>query len=138
VDKGVLRTDDLKLTAEAGMATAAGAADLPRWTMDFKSEFRLTEHPKAPPFRMEVRGPIDNPRRVFRFEQLQTFLLQRGIGTLLRKALPEPRTQGGGGAQTQPSEPSQPSQPSQPQEEQKPLSPGDELLRGIFETLRKR
>ena len=121
VEKGVLRTDDLKLVAEAGEGTAKGTASLPRWTMDFTTQFKLTEHPKAPPFGMQVQGPIDNPRRIFRFEALQTYLLQRGVGTLLRKALPQQPEQGGG---------------EQPQEKRPPT--GEELLRGIFENLRRR
>jgi uncharacterized protein involved in outer membrane biogenesis len=121
VEKGVLRTDDLKLVAEAGEGAAKGTASLPRWTMDFTTQFKLTEHPKAPPFGMQVQGPIDNPRRIFRFEALQTYLLQRGVGTLLRKALPQQPEQGGG---------------EQPQEKRPPT--GEELLRGIFENLRRK
>jgi hypothetical protein len=70
---------------------------------------------------MQVQGPIDNPRRIFRFEALQTYLLQRGVGTLLRKALPQQPEQGSG---------------EQPQEKRQPT--GEDLLRGIFENLRRR
>lgn len=88
IRNGVIRTNDMKLQADAGLGTAKGYADLPRWRMDVRSQFRLTEHPKAPPFGMRVVGTIDNPRRVFQFKELQTYLLQRGVGTLLRKAFP--------------------------------------------------
>jgi AsmA protein len=93
IKNGVVRNDDLRLVAEGGEARAAGTADLPRWHMDFNGQFHLTAHPKAPPFTMRAVGPIDNPRRLFKFDKLQAYLLQRGIGSLLRKAFPGSRRQ---------------------------------------------
>ena len=122
VDKGVLRTNDLTLTAQAGRGQATGYADLPRWNMDMTAEFSLTEHPKAPPFSMTARGPIDNPQRIFHVEKLQAYLLQRGVGTLLKKALPKAQ---------QPAQPQQ--QPAQPQQ-QKPQRPED-ILKGLLKGL---
>ena len=89
IKKGVLRSNDIRLVADAGEGRATGFANLPRWHMDFDSQFQLTEHPEAPPFGMRAVGPIDDPRRFFKFEKLQSFLLQRGIGTLLRKVFPK-------------------------------------------------
>lgn len=89
IDKGMFRTSDLRLVADGGQGRARGAADLPRWTMNFLAEFQLTEHPNTPPFGMIVRGPIDNPKRIFKIKKLQAHLLQRGIGGLLRRALPQ-------------------------------------------------
>ena len=117
IKNGVVRNNDLRLVAEGGEARAAGTADLPRWHMDFNGEFRLTEHPKAPPFSMRAVGPIDNPQRLFKFNKLQAYLLQRGIGSLLRKALP------GGRRQSVP----QQQQPKKPRLED--LIPG--LLKGL-------
>jgi len=124
IRNGVLRTNDVKLQADAGLGTARGFADLPRWTMDFTSQFRLTEHPKAPPFGMRVVGPIDNPKRVFQFKELQTYLLQRGVGTLLRKAFPGKIP---GGAPGAPGTPQQQQQPAKPRIED--IIPG--LLKGL-------
>ena len=89
IDKGVVRTDDLRLVAQGGEGKGAGRIDLPRWVLDMRAEFRLTEHPKAPPFGMRVSGPIDAPSRKFETERMQAFLLQRGVGTLLKKVLPK-------------------------------------------------
>lgn len=121
IRKGVLTTNDLRLIADGGEGRVTGSATLPEWTMDFLGQFYLTDHPKAPPFGMQVVGPIDNPRRIFRFEQLQAFLLQRGVGTILKKLFPGQQGSGSSGQQ----------QPSQPEKK-----PGlDELLPGLFKQL---
>ena len=117
IKKGVVHNNDLRLVAEGGEARAAGSADLPRWHMDFNGQFQLTEHSKAPPFAMRAVGPIDNPKRIFKFDKLQAYLLQRGIGTLLRKVFP------GGRRRTAP----QQQAPKKPRFED--LIPG--LLRGL-------
>jgi len=124
IKNGVLRTDDMKLQADAGLGTARGFAHLPRWNMDFTSQFRLTEHPKAPPFGMRVVGAIDNPKRVFQFQELQTYLLQRGVGTLLRKAFPG-KVPGG----TAPAPAPQQQQPAKPRIE--------DVLPGLLKSLGK-
>ena len=125
IDKGVLRTDDLRLVAKAGEGRATGFADLPRWKMDFTAEFRLTEHPEAPPFGMRAYGPLDDPRRVFKFDKLQSYLLRRGISSrlqnLLRKAAPQ-------AAAPRPAEPQQ----AQPQQKPQRVKPKD-ILRGLLE-----
>ncbi len=88
IRNGVMRTNDIRLLADAGEGRAAGFADIPRWHMDFNGEFRLTEHPKAPPFEMRAVGAIDDPARKFNFEKLQSFILQRGIGSIIDRVLP--------------------------------------------------
>jgi uncharacterized protein involved in outer membrane biogenesis len=131
IRKGVLRSNDILLVADAGEGRAAGVANLPQWHMDFNSEFRLTEHPKSPPFGMRAVGQIDNPRRIFKFDQLQSFLLQRGIGTLLRKVFPD-------GRRSAPATQSQPEQPvqQQPQQQQQPKKPRlEDILPGLLKGL---
>jgi uncharacterized protein involved in outer membrane biogenesis len=128
IENGLVKNNDLRLVAEGGEARAAGTADLPRWHMDFNGQFRLTEHAKAPPFGMRAVGPIDNPNRIFKFDKLQAYLLQRGIGTLLRKVFP-------GGRPRSASQQQQKQPLSQPQEQQ-PRKPRLEdlipsLLKGL-------
>ena len=134
IDKGVLRSDDLRMVAEAGEARAKGSADLPRWTMDFTGEFRLTEHPKAPPFGVRWRGPLDNPKPTLKLEKLQAYLLQRGlqrgVGKLLQGVLPGIRRPPQ--PAPQPDKP-QTQQPQPPPEKPRRLRPED-ILRGLLET----
>jgi hypothetical protein len=128
----VVRTKDMKLVADAGEGLATGFVDLSRWNMDMVAQFRLTEHPNAPPFGMRVTGAPDNPRRLFKFDKLQGFLLRRGIGSLLNEVLK------GRVKQQQPTSPTpqQPQQQPQPQQPEK-LQPQD-LIRGLLEGLQRR
>lgn len=132
IRKGVLRTNDIQLIADAGEGRATGFANLPLWQMDFNSQFRLTEHPNAPPFGMRAVGQIDNPRRIFKFDQLQSYLLQRGIGTLLRKVFPGSR-RGTTAPQSQP-QGGQTQQPAQQQQQPRKLRLED-ILPGLLQGL---
>lgn len=112
IDKGILRTDDLKLVAASGEGLGKGTVDLPRWRIDMATDFRLTKHPKAPGFGILVQGPLDAPRQTIRAEALQGFLIQRGVGSLLQKVLPKqkapteaPLGSGQAPAETQPQQP---------------------------------
>lgn len=71
IDKGVVRSQDLTVTANAGQGIAKGFADLPKWNMDFKGNMTLSQDaltsllrgaskaPKAIPFR--IYGALDKP-----------------------------------------------------------------------------
>ncbi len=88
IAKGVVTTRDMHMVAEGGEGRAAGTADLPGWLVDLAAEFRLTDHPKAPPFEMQLKGPLDSPRRIFKANKLQAYLMQRGVSSMLEKFLP--------------------------------------------------
>jgi uncharacterized protein involved in outer membrane biogenesis len=132
IAKGVATTNDLRLIADAGEGRAAGNINLPRWQITMRSEFRLTEHPKAPPFGMRLEGSLDQPRRFFEIERLQAFLLQRGIGGVLRKVLPDkfqPAPTESTTTQQQPTQ-QQPTQPTAPRPE--------DAIRGILDIFKRR
>ncbi|MEE8559118.1 MAG: AsmA family protein [Alphaproteobacteria bacterium] len=134
---GVVRTRDLRMIAKGGEGRAAGVvADLPRWLIDMKAEFRLTDHPAAPPFGMRLEGPLDEPRRIFDANRLQAYLVERGVGTLLRKVLPG--VMGGASSRTGPAAPERQTPPPKPQPRPKPQpeSPSPEdFIRGILKGL---
>jgi len=88
IAKGTMTTNDLQLVADAGAGSARGFVDLPRWNMDMNADFRLTEHASAPPFRVRAVGPPDNPRRLFDFQALQAWVLQQGVGSLIKNLAP--------------------------------------------------
>jgi uncharacterized protein involved in outer membrane biogenesis len=85
IERGVARSDDLKLVADAGEATATATLDLPSWTMESLASFRLTDHPDAPALGMILEGPIDAPRRSFDTRALQQYFATKGIERLLRE-----------------------------------------------------
>ena len=73
IDRGIARSQDLKLTTHVGKGTAAGSIDLPRWRIDVKGQVQLeanfltallqsgsrTSVTQAVPF--TVRGRLDKP-----------------------------------------------------------------------------
>jgi uncharacterized protein involved in outer membrane biogenesis len=125
IERGVLKTDDTKLVADAGAGDVKGTVDLGRWHMDMMGWFRLTEHPNAPPFGMRMVGPPDAAQRIFDTNELQRFLVSRGVGTLLRKVVPQQQQP----AAQQPAPQQQ--QQQQQQQRQKPEDILKDLLRGL-------
>ena len=122
INKGIVRTEDLSLRADAAHGRIAGFADLPKWYMNFGTQFWLTEHPKVPAFKIQTVGKIDNPKIFFDFKDLQSHMLQRGISKLIRKTLPGSR---------------QPNAKNAPVEkDDKPRKPRlEELIPGVFNLL---
>ncbi len=127
VKDGVAESRDLSLIAEGGEGRAVMVAKLLPWLIDMNSEFRLSDHPQAPPFGMRLTGSLDNPRRIFKTNQLQAYLVQRGIGSVLKRFLPQKS-----GTQTAPA-PTYPSQ-QQPQQTQ-PLPKPEDFIRDILKGL---
>lgn len=84
IERGTARSEDLKLVADAGEATATARLDLPAWTIESLVSFRLTDHPGSPPLGLILEGPIDSPRRSFDTRALQQYLAGKGIERLLR------------------------------------------------------
>ena len=120
IDRGIMRTDDLKLAADAGAGDARGYVDLPKWNMDMLADFRLTDHPSAPPFRVRAVGPPDDPRRLFDFQALQAWVLQQGVGSLIKNLVPGNRDSSGSQQQQQ-----------QQQQQVKP----EDILKGLLKGL---
>ena len=125
IDKGVLTSSDLSLTAEAAAGRAVAVVDLPRWRMDLDAEFRLTEHPDAPPIGMRMDGSLDSPRQTFDLNKLQSYLVSRGVGRLLGGKPAASGDQAAPGGQG-----------SSPADQQKKTEPV-EILRGILKGLGK-
>lgn len=105
---GVVTSNDVLLQAEAGEGRGEIALNLPRYVMDAVLRFRLTEHGNAPPLGIRLEGPIDNPKRVFDINDIQSWLVGKGMGRMLK---------GGKGAEGQILQGlfGKPQQPSQPQ-----------------------
>jgi hypothetical protein len=80
---------------------------------------------------LDLTGPLDNPRRDVKTAELEQFLAQRGVGTLLRRLLPrdaQPQQRPSGAA---PAPQTQPQQQQQQQQQQQRPRPED-ILRGIL------
>ena len=87
VRNGLAETRDTRLVADRGEGTVQGQIDLPGWRMDLTAQFRLTDHPKAPPIGVHLTGPVDAPRQEILAKEMQAFLFQRAAGELLDKTV---------------------------------------------------
>lgn len=130
IGKGVLRSDDIVLVADGGNGQGTLVADLPRWQIDANSVFRLSGHKDAPPFRMALKGTLDQPRRIFNVNELQVWLVSKGAGALIEQFTKKKNAQGPGSTAPSTQTPSQQQQPAQPKPE--------EFIRDIFELLKKK
>lgn len=92
--KGVGKIDRMTLSAKGGEGSASGVIDLPKYHLDIWGQFRLTEHPKFPPFKMHLYGPIDHPQRGFDISSLQKYLLDNVLRDVVSKVLGGKREKG--------------------------------------------
>ena len=83
--EGVGKIQSMSLIAQGGQGQASGQIDLPRYTVDIHSEFRLTDHPKLPAFHMHLSGPIDNPSRQLDTAALQNHLVENVFKGVVEK-----------------------------------------------------
>lgn len=121
-ERGVIRTNDLKLAADAAAGDGTAVIDLPAWSIQSRSQFRLVEHSGAPAVGFRLEGALDKPRRFIETDALQQYLVQRGVGRLLQRGL-------GGGQSTQPPAAGQPAQPHTSPQRPEDVVRG--LLRGL-------
>ena len=158
MDRGIAKSNDLRLTSNLGTGLAGGSVDLSRWLIDVSGEVRLSENaltniiaraaktqqaPRILPFR--IKGRLDAPTVKLDTSRLGPIpipgvdkLLEKapkGVGAILQQIIP------GLGGQTQPQpqqqQPQQPGTapppPPPPPLEQK-FNPQD-LLKGLLKGL---
>ena len=92
VKNGILRSNDITLTADAANGTATAVVDLPPRQMDVQAQARLTEHPNSPPIGVQIVGPLDNPRQIYKTDEMQAYVLQRLAQRGLLKNLDKVKT----------------------------------------------
>lgn len=88
IENGVARTTDLSADLDAAKGSGEGIIDIANWQIDLRTTARLTEHPRAPPVGLDLRGPLDAPRRDLRTKALEAYLVEQAGSALLRRILP--------------------------------------------------
>ncbi len=160
IERGVARSEDMRLVSDVGTGGARGSVDLPDWFIDVDGEMRLAENvvtallsratktaqtAQVVPFR--IKGPLDAPDIKLDMSSLQgvglripgaeKLLRKKGVGDVLRGVLGVPP---GGPPQGQQPAPPQvqapppqdaPPEPPPPPPEQKQIRPSD-LLKQLF------
>jgi AsmA protein len=135
--EGVGRIQSMNLIAQGGQGQASGQIDLPRYTVDIRSEFHLTDHPKLPAFHMRLLGPIDNPTRQLDTDAFQEHLVEnvfKGVVENLGKGKFKPADMLGsllGGKNGKEGQPA----PQQQQDKAAPLDKPEKIVKDIFKGL---
>lgn len=93
ISQGIARIRKMDLLADGGAGHATGAIDLPNYRMDILGEFRLTDHPDFPPFRMRLRGPLDNPKKELDTSNLQKYMIQNIFTNIIENIIRIPGQQ---------------------------------------------
>ncbi|KAA0683452.1 AsmA family protein [Roseomonas genomospecies 6] len=99
IDKGVARTEDMRLTSDLGEGTAAGQVDLPAQTIDMRVRLTVQSDQALPPLTVRLTGPLDKPTRSFEMQEVQEYFARRAAEGLLNRVVPKdlPLPGGGGG-----------------------------------------
>lgn len=123
----------MQLIANGGTGQATGTINLPGYLLNVAAEFRLTDHPQLPPFKMYLTGPLDNPNRNLETQALQNYLIQnvfKGVIDQLSKGKGKiGDVLGGILGQDQGTQPTQPDQGKAPQKTEKVVK---DLLKNLF------
>lgn len=131
---GIGTIQSMQLVADGGAGQATGTINLPVYLLNIATEFRLTDHPELPPFKMYLTGPLDNPQRNLETQALQNYLIQnvfKGVIDQLSKGKGKIGDVIGsilGGQDQGP----QPAQPDQGKASQKPEKVVKDLFKKLF------
>jgi hypothetical protein len=85
VADGVARSEDLHLLAEGGEGTGMAIVDFPNWTLQSRTDIRLTGVEGAPPLGIQLRGSLDQPDLAIDLSALTKALGSGGEGGGLGK-----------------------------------------------------
>ncbi|MDF3034481.1 MAG: hypothetical protein K0R76_1435 [Alphaproteobacteria bacterium] len=135
---GVGTIQSMNLMAQGGEGQASGQIDLPRYLLDIHAEFRLTEHPRIPPFHMRLSGSIDNPSRKLDTGALQKYMMEnvfKGVIDKLGKGQFKPADLLGsilGGSKGDDKAAAQEGQPQQQPDKGRPLDKPEQIVKDIF------
>jgi uncharacterized protein involved in outer membrane biogenesis len=138
---GVATIQSMNLIAQGGEGQASGQIDLPRYLLDIHAEFRLTEHPRIPPFHMRLSGSIDNPSRKLDTGALQKYMMEnvfKGVIDKLGKGQFKPADLLGsiiGGGKEDDKASTHEGQTQQQPDKGRPLDKPEQIVKDIFKGL---
>ena len=81
---GILNSTDLRLEAEGGSAAGTVRIDLPRYLLDARAGIKIAASPDAPPLGIRLEGAPDAPRRFLDINDIQRYLIGKGLGRALK------------------------------------------------------
>ncbi len=82
---GIAHTEDLSIVTPAGRAEGRGLVDLADQRVDLSNDFTLFGAPEAPPFVVQVLGPLSSPVRRSQTQALQAYFGRRAAEALAER-----------------------------------------------------
>jgi len=89
VDRGVVRTEDLRLKSAVGEAAGVGQIDLPADSIDMRVRVSILSDQTLPPLALRLTGPLDKPTRSFEMQEVQEYFARRAAEGLLNRVVPK-------------------------------------------------
>ena len=83
VERGIVKLANVTSDIEGGSLGGEGTVDLPAWTSRIRLALRLVEPADLPALGIEIGGPPDAPTAEVRTRDLETYYLQKFIGSRL-------------------------------------------------------
>lgn len=85
VASGIALTEQLRAAGEIGFAEGRGMLDLAGERLDVSTEFYLYRHPEAPPFVIQLMGPLSNPVQRPQTQALQAYFAHKAAEALAER-----------------------------------------------------
>jgi uncharacterized protein involved in outer membrane biogenesis len=87
IHNGVARTNDFQLLMKAANGNVVGTIDLPHYKMDMLATVSMTAIKELPPFKVQIKGPLDAPNKTIIADNLVQFIMQKYAGKAINKVL---------------------------------------------------
>lgn len=88
INEGVVSISKMQMTGPAASINSTGNASLPRWYIDTVHMITLANAKEVEPFRVEIKGPLDNPANTFG-RGLFDEMLRRRAADKIQEKLPD-------------------------------------------------
>lgn len=160
ITSGVANIDSMKMDGPAATIVSTGNASLPRWYIDTSHAITLKNAKEVEPFKVAIKGPLDNPTNTFGRGMFDTLLREKvkgqvieqlpgllgdkttsklqQFGILPQKQAPAAETVTEPAAGTEAAQETQPVQQEQAQpvqQEQQPVDLKEEAIKGLINGL---
>ncbi len=87
ITDGVVHIDSMQMDGPEAMIVSTGNANMPRWTLDTVHTVTLKNAREVAPFKVTIKGPLDNPANTFGKGMFDT-LLREKVQDQVAKKLP--------------------------------------------------
>ncbi|USO03489.1 MAG: AsmA family protein [Rhodospirillales bacterium] len=88
IQNGIVNITSMVMDGPSSVIRSAGNVNLPRWTMDTVHEISLKGVDDLDPFKVTIKGPLDNPANTFGKSIIQDYF-NRKIQRKIQKELPK-------------------------------------------------